>query len=104
MAHHPSHLDLLSQRYPCVMKLTEVAEAIRCKPQTIRNRMVRDEFAIPSTREGRYRLFQLVDVAAYMDKIFGVPAGPGGADRPRKRGRPTKAEQARRQRGSDDGC
>lgn len=102
MATQLSTLDLLTQHYRVLLTIPEVAEITSIQPQTIRNRLARGDFPIPSLKVGRRRLFRVVDVAAFLDRLAGVDTG-GFLAVARHRGRPTKAEQARRQGAAADG-
>lgn len=102
MATQLSTLDLLTQRYRVLLTIPEVAEITSMQPQTIRNRLARGDFPIPSLKIGRRRLFRVVDVAAFLDRLAGVDTGSFLAVS-RQRGRPTKAMQARRQGAAADG-
>lgn len=77
------------------MTVAEVSEATKFRPQTIRNQISSRTFPIPSHRSGGHRLFHIADVASYIDLV----AGLGSVDDTsgRRRGRPTKAEQIRKQ-------
>lgn len=92
MATYPSTLDLLAHRYRVEMSIPEVSEVTKHSCQTIRNQLSMGVFPIPSHKSGRRRLFHIVDVAAFLDRL----AGFGEEENVRRRGRPTKAEQARR--------
>lgn len=80
MATQLSTLDLLTQRYRVLLTIPEVAEITSMQPQTIRNRLARGDFPIPSLKIGRRRLFRVVDVAAFLDRLAGVdsPCGKYG--------------------------
>lgn len=94
MATYPSTLDLLALRYMVEMSIPEVAEATKFRNQTIRNQLTLGTFPIPSHKSGRRRLFHISDVAAYIDRQAGFGADDVSS---RRRGRPTKAEQVRRE-------
>lgn len=102
MATQLSTLDLLTQHYRVLLTIPEVAEITSMQPQTIRNRLARGDFPIPSLKIGRRRLFRLLDVAAFLDRLAGVDNSSFFAVA-RQRGRPTKAAQARRQGVAADG-
>lgn len=93
MATYPSTLDLLALRYTVEMSIPEVAEATKFRDQTIRNQLSIGTFPIPSHKSGRRRLFHIADVAAYIDCQAGFAVDVYS----RRRGRPTKAEQVRRE-------
>ena len=93
MAIYPSTIELLALRYRVEMSIPEVAEVTKHGCQTIRNQLAMGVYPIPSHKSGRRRLFHIVDVAAYIDRQAGFAVDVS----PRRRGRPTKAEQVRRE-------
>ncbi|MBA4076621.1 MAG: hypothetical protein C0508_16375 [Cyanobacteria bacterium PR.023] len=89
-------LDFLASRYPPNLTVDQVSEITSDASQTIRNRLHQGLYPIPSFYIGRKRLFRLIDVAAYLDRIYAAcQTKPSNSKR---RGRPTKAEQIIRQR------
>jgi len=85
--HDVTTLDLLAAQYPgaAVLRVAEIARALACAPQTIRNRLARGAFPIATFRCDGRRVARIADVAAYLDAMR--------AAAPRKRGRPCKGEQ-----------
>lgn len=84
-----SSLELLSPRYPALLRISDLS-VITCESQqTIRNKICMGIYPIPSSTIGRRRVFKLIDVAAYIDNLSTLS--------PCKtlRGRPTKASQSR---------
>lgn len=94
-------LDLLAQRYPVLLTIPDVAEVTSMQPQTIRNRLARGDFPIPSLKIGRRRLFRVIDVAAFLDQVAGIDTSFLAVAR--RRGRPTKVALARKQGAAADG-
>lgn len=96
-----SVLPFLADRYPFLISIRQLSTILGVSEQSIRNQLLTDTFPIPSTKRGRLRRFRLQDVAAFLDQpsghdVFRVASVP-------RRGRPTKVEQAARQRAADNG-
>nr|CEH68827.1 hypothetical protein XACLD7_7540008 [Xanthomonas citri pv. citri] len=90
--HAGSSLPYLSSLYPPALSIAQVAEITSEAPQTIRNRLSKGTYPIFSWKAGRKRVFRLIDVAAFIDQQIAVaPSNP--ANRPARRGRPTKVQQ-----------
>ncbi len=90
-------LDYLSSRYPPTLCVDQVAEITSESPQTIRDKLSKGTYPIPSFKHTTKRLFRLIDVAEYIDRQFAAdPSNP--ANRRPRRGRPTKVEQLAKQR------
>lgn len=90
-----STFEFLASRYPLLISASELSEIVGDPVQTIRNGVHAGTYPIPSTKHGRRRVFSLLDVAQFLDRHYGLD-GAGGAS-PRRRGRPTKVDQIRRQ-------
>lgn len=91
-SHAGASLAYLSSLYPPALSVAQVAEITSEAPQTIRNRLSAGTYPVPSFKAGRKRAFRLVDVAAFIDQQIAVdPSNP--ANRPARRGRPTKVQQ-----------
>ena len=59
--------EYLSTRYPPTLSVREVSEITSEHEQTIRNKVSKKVYPIPSFTIGRKRLFRLIDVAAFMN-------------------------------------
>jgi hypothetical protein len=58
----------LNDKYGVIMKLSEVAEVIKLKPNSIRNMRALDKFPIP-THSVRNRIYCMTeDVVKYLDR------------------------------------
>lgn len=90
-------LDYLSSRYPPTLSVDQVAEITSESPQTIRDKLCKGTYPIPSFRHTTKRLFRLIDVAEYIDRQFAADPSNPANQRP-KRGRPTKVQQLAKQR------
>lgn len=89
--------DYLSTQYPPTLSVHQVSEITSEHEQTIRNKVCKGDYPIPSFKLGKKRLFRLVDVAGYIDQqCMADPSHPSNK-RP-KRGRPTKVAQLAKQR------
>lgn len=90
-------VEFLRSQFPPTLSVQQVSEITSEHEQTIRNKLSKKVYPIPSFKIGRKRLFRLVDVADYIDQqCFFDPSHPSNT-RPKK-GRPTKVQQlAKRQ-------
>lgn len=91
-SHAGASLAYLSSLYPPALSVAQVAEITSEAPQTIRNRLSAGTYPVPSFKAGRKRAFRLVDVAAFIDQQIAVDPS-NSANRPARRGRPTKVQQ-----------
>lgn len=75
---HPifSTLDYLSSRYPPSLSVKQVGEITSESTDTIRQALSRGQYPIPSFKVGSRRVFRLIDVAAYIDKLYVAANGP----------------------------
>jgi len=89
MSNAISSLELLSPRYPALLRISDLSTITSEGEQTIRNKICTGVYPIPSITVGRRRIFRLIDVAAYIDNLFAPPTSKPA------RGRPTKATQAK---------
>ncbi|KJV29326.1 hypothetical protein VI06_10495 [Aquitalea magnusonii] len=87
-----SFVEFLSTRYPPTLSVREVSEITSEHEQTIRNKVSKGAYPIPSFTLGRKRLFRLIDVAAYIEQQCAIDPSNHSNKRP-KRGRPTKVQQ-----------
>lgn len=83
----------------------ELAQLLRLSLQTIYNRRSLGGSLPPAVHIGRLVRYKPADVAAWLDSLSGQhavaalkPAAPSSDELPRRRGRPTKAEQIRARR------
>lgn len=81
----PSAIDLLTAQFPKKLRLNtaDLARVLCFHPYSIRNRIAKGIFPIPTYVDGTKRFADLRDVAAYLD----------GLRNKRKAGRPTKASK-----------
>lgn len=87
--------EYLASRYPLFVSVAELSMIIGDPTQTIRNGLQKNTYPIPSLTRGRRRVFSLVKVAEYVDQQSGL--SEVGGTSPRRRGRPTKVDQIRKQ-------
>lgn len=93
--------------------LAPAASAIGLAEQTVRDLIWLGNFPVKTVKIGRKRLVVVADLARYYAELVGLtdtadePAAAAPAEptetTPRRRGRPTKAEQARRAAGLKGG-
>lgn len=89
-------VEYLSTRYSPTLSVREVSEITSEHEQTIRNKVSKGAYPIPSFTLGRKRLFRLIDVATYIERQCATdPSHP--ANKRAKRGRPTKVQQLTKQ-------
>lgn len=91
----PTTLEYLERFYPPILGVAQVSEITTDAVSTIRNKVSQGLYPIPSFTSGRKRLFRLIDIAAHLDRIYA--ACQAKVPQAKRRGRPTKAEQLRRQ-------
>lgn len=85
-------IEFLRSHFPPTLSVQQVSEITSEHEQTIRNKLSKKLYPIPSFKIGRKRLFRLIDVAEYIDQqCFSDPSHPSNT-RPKK-GRPTKVQQ-----------
>lgn len=82
----------LCTRFSPTLSVRDVSEITREHEQTIRNKVSKGTYPVPSFTIGRKRLFKLVDVAAYIERQCAADPSNIVNKRP-KRGRPTKVQQ-----------
>ncbi|MBP0599567.1 helix-turn-helix domain-containing protein [Herbaspirillum sp. LeCh32-8] len=87
-----STVDFLGNHYPPTLSVHELSEITSEHEQTIRNKLSKNQYPIPSFKIGRKRLFRLIDVAAYIDQQCMSDVSHPSRKLP-KRGRPTKVQQ-----------
>lgn len=97
-----SIFEFLASRYPLLISAIELSEIVGDPIQTIRNGVFAGTYPIPSSKRGRRRVFSLLDVAQFVDDHHSARDVIGGVEA-RRRGRPTKVAQARRQGAAADG-
>ena len=92
----------LASQYPTLVTIQELARILRLAERTVRNQLCKNSLPIACVRPGggRRPLFRLVDVAAFIDQLTADVDSEERADGEgrRRRGRPTKLEQAVRAR------
>lgn len=96
-----SFVEFLSTRYPPTLSVREVSEITSEHEQTIRNKVSKGAYPIPSFTLGRKRLFRLIDVADYIERQCATDPSNHSNKRP-KRGRPTKVQQLASKFAGDD--
>jgi hypothetical protein len=88
-------IDFLAARFPpsvCVKQLSQITSEAE---QTIRNKLAAGVYPIPSFSHGRKRLFRLIDIANYIDRVCGL-TDHNATSLAKQRGRPTKVMQEQR--------
>lgn len=85
-------LEFLSTRFLPTITVRDLSEITTEHEQTIRNKVSKGVYPIPSFAIGRKRLFRLIDVAAFIDMQRAADPSHPANQRP-KRGRPTKVQQ-----------
>lgn len=61
-------VEMLLMKYGPTLGTKELSEVLRITPASIRNAISDETFPIPTYKEGKYRLADVRDVAAYMDE------------------------------------
>lgn len=89
---YTSTIDFLSSRFPPTLSVRNLSEITTEHEQTIRNKICKGVYPIPSFTIGRKRLFRLIDVAAFIERQRAADPSHPANHRP-KRGRPTKVQQ-----------
>lgn len=85
-------IEYLSTRFLPTISVRDLSEITTEHEQTIRNKISRKVYPIPSFTIGRKRLFRLIDVAEFIEcQRKADPSYPAKARK--KRGRPTKVQQ-----------
>jgi len=90
-------LELLSRAFPGRLRVSvsDAAGVLGYRPQTARNRLCAGRFPVPSHKDGRRRYVLVADLVAYLGALRATDeALPKPV--PRRRGRPTKQQQATR--------
>jgi hypothetical protein len=91
-------LRLLSQRHAAaVVDLPTAAQECALAHQTLLNQLSRGTCRLPVFKQGRRWCVRLTDLSAFIDEQYYAsnPTSVSG-DEPRRRGRPTKAQQVAR--------
>ena len=91
-------LSLLSTRYPAVVDLVDAARECARAHQTLLNELSAGRCRLKCFKQGRRWYVRLVDLADYIDAGASTTSVSKSTE-PRRRGRPTKAEQIARRLG-----
>lgn len=90
-------IEYLSTRFLPTISVRDLSEITTEHEQTIRNKISKGVYPIPSFTIGRKRLFRLIDVAVFIERQREADPSHPAHQRP-KRGRPTKVEKLARER------
>lgn len=85
-------VEFLRNQFPPTLSVRQVSKITSEHEQTIRNKLSKETYPIPSFKIGRKRLFRLVDVAAFIDQQC-LEDHSHPSKKRRARGRPTKVQQ-----------
>lgn len=92
--------DIILAQFPgkTLIPITDAGAAIGYAGQTCYNLFHRGEFPMPVRKVGRKSMVSLIDLAKFMDAPTALYKEKATleSEQPRRRGRPTKAEQIRR--------